>query len=177
MSLGDSFPESIKREHANRSMQIGSVLKLFVDDTRPPKEKLFIVIGLSQDGIILASVYINSEVNLVVNYSPELRALHLPISADTCDFLDYDSYVDCSQLVIRDRKIILNALFYRPEAFVGTVSNDDLEAIRKTIIDLKPSKEKSRKSSACFNESAFPPACRDRESRWNSRKNDLFHAF
>ena len=150
MSLGDSFPESIKREHANRSMQIGSVLKLFVDDTRPQKEKFFIVIGLSQDGIILASVYINSEVNLVVNYSPELRALHLPISADTCDFLDYDSYVDCSQLVIRDREIILNALFYRPEAFVGTVSNDDLEAIRKTIIGAQTIKGKIKKKFGLF---------------------------
>lgn len=106
MSLGDKFSIDIKTDHARRGTQIGAVLRLFVEDTDPPKVKYFIVVGLTQDGISLASVYINSEVNMIMNYSLELRALHLPLSTDDCNLLDHDSFVDCSRLVIRDRERI-----------------------------------------------------------------------
>jgi len=58
----------MKREYAGRNLQIGSVLKLHVKDTNPPKEKRFIVVGKTIDGICLATVYINSAINKNIHY-------------------------------------------------------------------------------------------------------------
>jgi hypothetical protein len=154
MSLGDKFSIDIKTDHAKRGTQIGAVLRLFVEDTNPPKVKYFIVVGLTQDGISLASVYINSEVNMIMNYSQELRALHLPLSADDCNFLDHDSYVDCSRLVIRDRERIYQDLLNCPEAFVGTLSQNQLTTIRNHIIGAKTIKGKIKKKFALYDHKA-----------------------
>ena len=90
--LGDFFPESFKADFASRNLQTGSVLKLHVKDTNPPKEKRFIVIGKTVDGICLATVFINSEINLNVNFSEELRNLHCFLPSDGRDYLEHDSY-------------------------------------------------------------------------------------
>ncbi len=43
MSLGEFFPEAFKADYARRNLEVGSVLKLYVKDTKPPKENgLFI---------------------------------------------------------------------------------------------------------------------------------------
>lgn len=49
MSLGDHFPKEFQHEHTERTLKIGMVLKLFVNDTTPPKEKRFIIVGFSED--------------------------------------------------------------------------------------------------------------------------------
>ncbi|MFZ4525425.1 MAG: hypothetical protein ACOYOE_07735 [Chlorobium sp.] len=71
MSLGEFFPEVFKADFARRNLEVGSVLKLYVKDTKPPKEKRFIIVGKNIDGLCLATVYINSEINEKINYSPD----------------------------------------------------------------------------------------------------------
>ncbi len=92
MSLGDFFPDSFKEEFAQRNLQIGSVLKLHVKETNPPKEKRFIVVGKTIDGISLATVYINSEINPFINFSPELQQLHCFFEANGREYLDQDDF-------------------------------------------------------------------------------------
>ncbi len=145
MSLGDRFSQSSREEHAKRGLQVGSVLKLRVVDTHPPKEKRFIVVGLTSDGVSLATVYINSDINLIVNYSPELRQLQHYIESDGRDYLDHDSYVDCSQLITRDRAEIHYALMQRPEAFIGLLSENDLQTINGKILSSEKIKGKVKK--------------------------------
>ncbi len=74
MSLGEFFPEAFKADYARRNLEVGSVLKLYVTDTKPPKEKRFIIVGKNIDGLCLATV--NSEINENINCktpSPEVR--------------------------------------------------------------------------------------------------------
>lgn len=145
MSLGDKFPIDFKIDRANKGTQVGAVLRLFVEDTNPPKVKFFIVIGLTEDRVSLASIYINSDVNMVINYSQELRDLHLPLSANDCDFLDHDSFVDCSQLQERNRERIYQDILNSPEAFVGTLNSEQLSTIRNQVINAKTIKGKIKK--------------------------------
>ena len=128
MSLGDFFPETFRQEYASRNLEIGSVLKLYVKDTKPPKEKRFIVVGKTIEGLCLATVYINSEVNDNINFTPELKALHLFFQASGRDYLDHDSYVDCSQFVVRKQSEIQLAVINRPEAVIGKLSNEDFSS-------------------------------------------------
>lgn len=63
MSLSDSFPENFRKEFARRDLKIGSVIRVYVQDTIPPKEKRFILVGQSYDKLIFATIFINSEIN------------------------------------------------------------------------------------------------------------------
>jgi hypothetical protein len=133
MSLGDLFPKRFREEHATRNLKEGSVLKMFVDDTTPPKEKRFIIVGFSGDRAQLATIYINSEINLQVNYSPELQSLHLFMQADGRDFLDHNSFVDCSQLTQRDVSAMYETTVERPDAVIGVINDDELLQIRRKL--------------------------------------------
>jgi hypothetical protein len=133
MSLGDHFPKDFQNDYTERALKIGMVLKLFVNDTKPPKEKRFIVVGFSEDKFSLASIYINSEMNKNINWSQEQQALQLELTSETREFLDWDSYVDCSKLIVRETGEIQTALASRPEVCIGQLSNQDLELIITTL--------------------------------------------
>lgn len=133
MSLGDHFPQDLQDDYLKRSLKVGSVLKLFVNDTTPPKEKRFIVIGLSEDKLSLASLYINSEVNTSINWSTEQQALQLEFTVYGREYLNRTSYIDCSKFNYRNTKEIEQAIEARPDAIIGELSSQDLELIITTI--------------------------------------------
>jgi hypothetical protein len=133
MSLGDHFPKEFQHEHTERTLKIGMVLKLFVNDTTPPKEKRFIIVGFSEDKFSLASLYINSEINKNINWSQEQQALQLELTAETRGFLDWDSYVDCSKLILRETRELQTVFTSRPEVFIGQLSDQDFELIITTL--------------------------------------------
>lgn len=145
MSLGDSFPDSFKKDHASRNLRVGGVLKLKVLDANPPKEKRFIIVGITADGISLATVYINSEINRKCNYSRELLGLQHFFESAGRDYLDHDSYVDCSKIIPRDWSEIFQAVVKRPEAIIGQLSENDFSAIRNKIIGARTIKGKDKK--------------------------------
>jgi hypothetical protein len=133
MSLGDHFPKEFQHEHTERTLKIGMVLKLFVNDTTPPKEKRFIIVGFSEDKFSLASLFINSEINKNINWSQEQQALQLELTAETRGFLDWDSYVDCSKLILRETRELQTVFTSRPEVFIGQLSDQDFELIITTL--------------------------------------------
>lgn len=133
MNLGDYFPEELIDGYLKRSLKVGTVLKLFVYDTTPPKEKRFIVIGFSPDKLSLASLYINSEINTSINWSIEQQALQLELTSLTREYLDWTSYVDCSKFIIKDLTEIQKSIESRPDAIIGELSKEDLELIVTTI--------------------------------------------
>lgn len=77
---------------------IGTVLRMAVRDTNPPKIKRFIIIGASVDSLTLASVYVNTEFNIKVNYNLDLQCQHIEFDTTGRDYLDHTSFVDCSKL-------------------------------------------------------------------------------
>jgi hypothetical protein len=129
MNLGDHFPKENSNEYVERNFKVGTVIKLFVHDTTPPKEKRFIIIGFTEDKLTLASLYINSELNKNINWSQEQQALQLELTPEDRDYLTTHSYVDCSKFIPRDALEIKENLLKRPEAILGNVSKSDLETI------------------------------------------------
>jgi hypothetical protein len=110
----------------------GTVLKLFVTDTNPPKIKRFIIIGYSGDKLQLATIYINTQINRRFSWSIELECLQYKVEAITRPYLDHDSWIDCSELIIRPASEISNIVKERPEAIIGKLSDGDF----KVVIDL-----------------------------------------
>lgn len=116
------------------SIPLGTVLRMMVTDTTPPKVKRFIVVGQSADCLTLASVYINTELNMKVNYNLDLRCQHIELEAIGRDYLDHTSFVDCSKLKIMELEELRAIIQKRPAAVIGSLNSQDFELIRRQII-------------------------------------------
>jgi hypothetical protein len=83
---------------ADDRLQVGSVIFEHVTTTVPPKDKYYVVVGISTNNIALGTVYINSEVNSYALNRPHLEKLHIPLTIADNPFLKWDSFVDCSDI-------------------------------------------------------------------------------
>jgi len=149
-TIGDFLPENIKNEIANENLKVGSIFRTFEHNTTPPKIKRFIVVGVSTNAVLFATVYINTEINPRLFNTPELQSLHLPISADGREYIDHDSHIDCSQLLERNIND-LKAIYLKDlSCHIGTVSTDDLKLIRKIIKENRTIPIKKKKDYGLF---------------------------
>lgn len=131
--LGDLFPQSFRKDFAERNIQIGSVIRHFAKDTIPPKIKYFIVVGFADDQILLGTVFINTNINSNLFKTEYLKGLHVPLDSAIHDFIEHDSFIDCSTIRERSIQEMKQLLESDPESFKGTVSDTLLETICQTI--------------------------------------------
>ncbi len=131
--LSDLFPQSFRDDFADRNIQVGSVIRVFVKDTTPPKIKYFIVIGFSEHKVLLGTVFINSSINQNIFHNEYLKGLNVPLDSQMYDFIDHNSFVDCSD--IRERSVveIKNLLSNDPECSKGVVSEETMKTISTTL--------------------------------------------
>lgn len=131
-------------------VKVGDVLYLFVEDTNPPKEKYFFVLGVSEDQVSLASFYVNSEVNLNVNHNPVLVKYNIELNPVDYPFLRYKSFLDCTKMVVRDKKEYDEIVKNRPEAVVYQLLPEQLEFFRQIIREVPTIKGKIIKKFGFF---------------------------
>ena len=60
MSIRHTDSKKSKISTENKGLEIGTVLKLYVADITPPKEKRFIIVGITKDCLHIAYIFINS---------------------------------------------------------------------------------------------------------------------
>jgi hypothetical protein len=128
-NLGDFFTQDFKEKIADSSMHIGSVIRCYTTQTTPPKEKRFIILGRDSTNNYIGTIFINSNVNWNVINSQELLELQYPVKKDGNDYLDWDSFVDCSKLIKLEYEYVKNAIVAKPGCVLGTVKQADLEII------------------------------------------------
>lgn len=131
-------------------LNIGDVLRLWVEDTNPPKYKFIVIVGFEQNRIAVASLFINSRVNQRINWNPYLEALHIEISATQHHFLSYNSYVDCSELHIDDVVRLTSIIESNPDIICGTIHPTILSEIRNRVIHADTIKAKIKKKFGFF---------------------------
>jgi len=118
------------------SINIGSVflMTFFPDDGITPKntgdisrDKIFVIIGKSDDGLLVASLLINSEVNqhlskIIGDYQHEIKASEY-------DFLEHDSFINGYEV----REISIERIRVHAK-YLGILKEDDINmAIWKAI--------------------------------------------
>lgn len=133
MNLSDYFPDSFNAT-PTYILEVGSVLRMMVKETDPPKIKRFIIVGESGDHITLAATYINTELNLNVNWNLDLRSQHIKFEAEGRGYLEHDSYIDCSKLIFWTLGELQEIVKNRPSVLIGKVNDDDFDLIRNQII-------------------------------------------
>ena len=143
MSLADSFPESLRKEFSDRNVELGSVIKLY--DQEADKEKWHILVGFNSDSISTVSVRINSEKNLNVFNTEFLRYLCHHIKKEKNNFLDHDSYVDCSKLIEWKTEKITSFVTVDPGVVIGRMEEIELDTIRSIIAGARTIEPKQKK--------------------------------
>jgi hypothetical protein len=150
MSLSDSFPQKFKSDYSERNFMIGKVLRLKVKDTNPPKIKRFVIVGFSEDKCTLASVYINSEINRNINWSLEQQELQVELTPESRSYLTKTSYIDCSQLIIRECEKIVRVVESRPDSIIGELDESDLNVVITKLKEARTIKGKIKKKYGLF---------------------------
>jgi len=131
--LSENFPDDIKETAAKAKLMPGTVLRAKVQDTNPPKEKIFVIVGINSDSTILATVYINSEINPNIFKSDKLKSLHHRLSKTGRSYLDHDSFIDCSKVVQKNLEEVKNLIVSNPLVVVGVLSTTDLLMVTSAI--------------------------------------------
>jgi hypothetical protein len=137
MSIGDLLPDHIRKQFAADSIKIGAVIRCHVKFTRPPKTKRFIIAGIANDLERVAVVCINSEINFNVIGSPELQALQYKVESAGTDYLDHDSFIDCSQLNVMEVKELTRNILHDSTVVLGDLSGADLAAVKTHLKNAK----------------------------------------
>lgn len=133
MSLADLIPEEFKAGFAQRNVQIGSVIKSFVTDTNPPKEKRLILVGASFDKLHFATIFLNTDINPNIFNTQELIDLNYEMLAEDREFLDHNSFADCTAIKSRPTSWLHRIVNQDPTRVLGTISDADLQEIRNRI--------------------------------------------
>ncbi|WP_295213729.1 hypothetical protein [uncultured Chryseobacterium sp.] len=147
MSLGDSFPESFRNEFAKRNIDPGAAILIELPEFNLTYKKY--VIFLAKDNIDFAKcgiLVINSEINENVNRNPFLKSQHVSIDCARHDFLEIDSFIDCTKIHPQNLQHIIDYIIKNPEKICGNVEKDIMVKVIN-VLSISPyiSKNEKRK--------------------------------
>lgn len=141
--LGDAANELLQS-----SINVGDVHLLNLDPTNgiTPKNgdatrnKFFIVLGFDNEGNVIGGLVINSKINY--NLPPTVTDCQLPITIQQCPFLQHNSFVNCSKIIVAKREK------FTKDTYRGEIS--DSELLRHIIDTVKESPTVNRKQLKDF---------------------------
>ena len=65
------------------------------------RDKFFIVLGFDNEGNVIGGLVINSKINY--NLPLSVTDYQLPIKVEQCPFLKYNSFVNCSKIIVANK--------------------------------------------------------------------------
>lgn len=129
--LGDQFPSKFREEFWKRKLIRGAVLRAWMEETVPPKFKLFVVWGIEESLNKIGVSFINREITSIK--TPWLQSLQHPLLLNNNPFLTHDSFLDCSRIYEKDLKKVRDLLMEDTEIFLGDISYEDLSTAEQII--------------------------------------------
>lgn len=149
-SLADNLGDEEHARFALDKLVIGTVIRTYVLDTHPPKEKRLIIVGESYDHISVVTVYINSKLNINVFPTKELQDLNPEFIQEGRSYLDHNSHVDCSSLHVLKKAFLADIIGVSPDRILGNVSEQDMKQIRSLIKSARTIKPSLKKTYGLF---------------------------
>lgn len=149
-TLGDFLPADWRESLANNNLKEGAVIRILVPDTTPPKTKLLIIISIEESRVLLASIFINTDINPNVLNTPDLESLQFPLLVERNQFLSHDSYADCSKITPRTYETVFNAVKNEPACHLGQLHDADFNSIRLLIKSTKTIPVRIKKQFGLF---------------------------
>ena len=127
MSIGRNSPLAERIQHAEESLTLGVVLRCHARFITPPKTKIFVVIGMDDNGEKAAVVLINSNPARM----PDLAPYQMSITKEGRSYIQKDCFVDCSRIYVRPLDLLRGLITKSPNVVLGHVSPEDHWAMRK----------------------------------------------
>jgi hypothetical protein len=115
-------------------LTIGKVIEFYDPLSHPNKHKISVIVGISNDGSDIATVYINSNINPHKLGSPELLRLQYQISpGKERPYISHVSYINCSELKHRFPSSLVDSMVYSGR-IPGQLSTEDLKNVVALIL-------------------------------------------
>lgn len=128
MSLGSFFPDALKKQRILSQLKPGVVIKhkTTMDDGQV-HEKRFVVLSVSGETL---TCVINSELSNFIKIRPFLLACQVQVACNGREFLEWDSYIDCSRVRTYSTAEVVAQLLNHPEWIYGNIDG----ALRTDIL-------------------------------------------
>lgn len=134
MNLSGSFSYEQRLQFVRGRLKAGVVIKLHCDFTNPPKQKRLLVVAVNRGRPLL--FVINSDPTDFAKNHKHLIKQHLPLKASDENFLDHDSYLDCSTAYDNfDRDDIERALAQDTTLILGDLAGQTAPTVLETVAD------------------------------------------
>lgn len=134
MDLTVRFSYEERLKFVRERFQAGAVIKLDCDFTTPPKAKRLLVVAANRGRPLL--FVINTSPTDFAKKRPRLIDQHLPLARADENFLDHDSYLDCSTAYDNfDKEDIEKVLVDDTTLILGKLSSETAERIVELIAD------------------------------------------
>ncbi len=145
-----SFKEKITEKEivTNELLTVGAILYMQMDhsdglkliDGYSTRNKYFIIIGFTVEGNVIGSVLLNSCID-PSKYSTEYIKCQYPLKQkDYPHILEYDSYIDCSEIFVFPKERLLNEA-----RFKQNLTQTDLELIINFLKETEVHSTKEKK--------------------------------
>lgn len=135
MSLGDLFSDEFKAKHY-QNIDLGSAILIEIPDFDITHKKFAIYFANNQNKEgFCGLVIINSVINANVNRNAYLKSQHVLIDQKRHTFLEYDSFVDCTQIHEFKLQIIIDCLVKDHTRLKGNVSADVLYEVHQKLVN------------------------------------------
>jgi hypothetical protein len=134
MDLKVRFSAEERLKFVRERFQAGAVIKLDCDFTTPPKPKRLLVVAANRGRPLL--FLINTSPTEFAKNRPRLINQHLPLAKADENFLDYDSFLDCSTAYDNfDSREIEKTLADDTSLFLGNISRECAAKILELVAD------------------------------------------
>lgn len=130
-------------------IKIGSVIRTYSEVAG--KIKRMIVVGFDDEQVLLAAIFINSKFNQNHFRTKVLQDDLLLFTKDEKrNYLDRDSFIDCSELHPLPIADIASAIASEPNIIIGDVQDRDMLQIKNKIKNSKNIKARDKKRFGLF---------------------------
>jgi hypothetical protein len=120
MTLGASFPPDYLRDQLQRRLVPGAVIKIRARmDDGQVREKRFVVLAVSESTM---TCVINTRISRFIQHRGDLHRCQVPMPVSAHDFMDHDSFVDCSRIRSYPTAVVLADLCRQPDWVLGQIS-------------------------------------------------------
>ena len=137
--------EDFNNDFIDQKIQIGSIISIDISGIDHPKWN--IILDITDDKLLVASVFINTEIKYYFINNPELVELQYEIKSNNIKFLDHDSFIDCSKVFESSysyyKSTILKSGSVRK---IGDLPENDLKNVVKLVRKSKNISVKTKKT-------------------------------
>ncbi|MCP2086068.1 UNVERIFIED_ORG: hypothetical protein J2Y81_002085 [Paraburkholderia sediminicola] len=130
MALGDSLSDEQRAAYIRSRLVPGAVIYRHCSFTKPPKVKFLVVLAVRSD---VAFFVINTDIHEFIQSRQHLLDCQVTIDQANHTFLDYDSYIDCTEAFYADTALVIDELMNDVDGYKGTVSDNVRTAILTAI--------------------------------------------